>query len=466
MATTRSVATTGTALVLAIAPAVVLLLTGRHEVYFDGWVHFVGVGVAAALATAAALALTLAGVLAADGRAVLAGLAFSVMAALLCLHGVATPGFIVGMNGVVAFTGAATLPVGCAILALGTLSALRRPSVIRPLLYVLVVSTAGIVALGVSALLDPALVPAVPEAGSALAWAVLIAGEAACILLLARAVRTYLLTRRVLDLAVAVGIAWLASALAASLLLGYTDLGWWFGHGVEIVAIALIGIPVALDLRRGAAQSRPLVGDLRAVELVASEEAFLGSQVRALLVALAVKDGSTEEHTRRVALRAVEVGEELGLPPGRLRALATGGLLHDIGKLSVADGVLKKPGPLTDTEFDEVKRHPDTGVALLDELGGFDDVVRMLVCAHHERLDGTGYPHGLIDGAIPLEARILGVCDVYDALVSPRVYREAWSHERAIALLRSGSGSQFDPRCVDALERVLARDRMGGLAAA
>jgi putative nucleotidyltransferase with HDIG domain len=224
--------------------------------------------------------------------------------------------------------------------------------------------------------------------------------------------------------------------------------------------MALVGIPVALDLRRGAShQSRPLVGDLRATDLVAAEEAFLGSQVRALLVALAAKDGSTEEHTRRVALLAVEIGHELGLPPGRLRALATGGLLHDIGKLAVRDEVLRKPAALTEDEFAEIVRHPGAGVTLLDDLGGFDPLVVSLVNDHHERLDGSGYPRGLRGEQISLEARILGVCDVYDALLSPRVYRAAWPHERAIALLRDGAGTEFDRGCIDALERVL--DRVG-----
>ncbi len=170
-----------------------------------------------------------------------------------------------------------------------------------------------------------------------------------------RALRTFRLTHRQADLLVAVGIAWLAAALPAALLLGYWNLGWWLGHAFEIVGIAAVGIPVALDLRRGTARSRPLLGDLKGADLVEEEEAFLGSHV-----ALAEKDGYTEEHTRRVALRAVQVGDELGLAPERLRDLAVGGLLHDIGKLSVPDEVLKKPGPLTDGEFALVKRHVDT----------------------------------------------------------------------------------------------------------
>ena len=443
----------------AVLPAIAMLSGGAHHIQVDAWIHFVGVGVAAAIAMGAALVLTVLGALSSDGRAVLAGLAFSIMAALLCLHGASTPGVLVGSNGVVAFTGGATLPVGCAILALGTLSALRRPDAVRPLLVVLAVGATSILALGISMIHWPGLVPSVPEPRSPLALVVLAAGLAATTLLVVRALRTYHLTHRFLDLVVVVGIAWLATALVASLVFSFQNIGWWFGHVLEIFGMALVGIPVALDLRRGAShQSRPLVGDLRAVDLVAAEEAFLGSQVRALLVALAVKDGSTEEHTRRVALLAVEVGDELGLPPSRLRSMATGGLLHDIGKLSVRDDVLRKPASLTDDEFAEVKQHAAAGVALLEELGGFDPLVLALVNDHHERLDGSGYPRGLADGEISLEAQILAVCDVYDALISPRVYREAWPRARALALLRQGAGLEFDPRCVEALERVLARD--------
>src|SRR5581483_2734429 len=99
-------------------------------------------------------------------------------------------------------------------------------------------------------------------------------------------------------------------------------------------------------------------------------------------------------------------------------------------------------------------------------LGGFADSVRRLVLDHHERLAGDGYPRGLQSGELQLDTRILTVCDVYDALISPRVYRAAWTHEQAIALLREEAGTAFDPRCVAALERVLARERATGLAVA
>jgi len=173
---------------------------------------------------------------------------------------------------------------------------------------------------------------------------------------------------------------------------------------------------------------------------------------------LADKDESTEEHTRRVALRAVQVGEELGLAPGRLRQLAIGGLLHDIGKLSVPERILNKPAALDDEEFAAIKLHPGRGVKLLRELGGFGPAIHELVHSHHERLDGKGYPRGLTDCSLSLDTRILTVCDVYDALVSPRVYRDAWTHDDALGLLHQDTGTVFDERCVAALERVLARE--------
>jgi len=314
-------------------------------------------------------------------------------------------------------------------------------------------------------MLRPSLLSNNPKPGDSVALAALAVAVVFYGVLLLRAQRTYRLTRRSSDLGVVVGLVWLMAAVPPAMLLTWSELGWWLGHLLELSGIVAVGVQVALDLRRSA-QSRPLSGDLRAAELVAQEEAFLGARVRALTRHLAEKDVSTEEHTRRVALRAVQVGEELGLPPHRLRQLAIGGLLHDIGKLRVPDPILKKPGPLTDDEFAVIKRHPEWGRKLLGELGGFAETVRRLVLDHHERLAGDGYPRGIEAGELQLDTRILTVCDVYDALISPRVYREAWTHEQAIALLRKETGEAFDHRCVTALERVLAREREGALAVA
>ena len=314
----------------------------------------------------------------------------------------------------------------------------------------------AILALGTIGLLVPSAVPRVPQAGSAPAIVLLVIGAAFFALLAVRAARTYTLTRRTTDLLASVGCVWLGWALVPQLLLGYGTWAFYFGHAMELLGILLIAIPAVLDLRHGGS-SRPLVGDLAATELVGAEEAFLGPRVRSLMVDLAEKDRSTEEHTRRVATLACAVGEELRLPPATLRHLAIGGLLHDMGKLRVPPGILCKPSALDPHEFALIKRHPEDGARLLADLGGFPPEVLELVLDHHERLDGGGYPRGLPEAQISLATRVLTVCDVYDALVSDRVYRPAWSRDRALALLREESEAAFDPECVAALERVLAR---------
>ena len=441
---------------LAVVPPALLHYLSTEKVLWGGVAHTLFVGASAGAATAAAIALTVAAARRGDGRSVMVGTAFAAMAALLVLHGLSTPGVLFDDYGVVAFSGAATIPVGGALLALCTLPVLRRPGAVRPLLALQALLLAAVAVLGFVGLAFPNTVPGVPEPRSTSAVAALGVGLTLYGLVGWRAFRTYRLTRRAADLLVVVGTSWLVASLAAALLLDYTQLGWWIGHGLEVAGIAAIGLPVALDLRRGA-ESHPLLGDLSPCTLVEAEEAFLGGQVSALTHLLAERDRYTEEHTRRVALRAVQVGVELGLAPERLRMLAAGGLLHDMGKLSVPDEILNKPGSLTEAEYEIVKRHSEWGDELLAKLG-FPGDVRRLVRDHHERLDGSGYPFGAYGDQLDLETRILGACDVYDALISPRVYRGAWTHERAVALLRSEAGRQFDERCVAALERVLANE--------
>jgi HD-GYP domain-containing protein (c-di-GMP phosphodiesterase class II) len=452
----------------ALLPAALVHRFGSTQLPLDGTDHFMLVAIASLVAALASAGLTTAGVRSGDGRTVLLGMAFSTMTALLAVHGLATPGVLVGPNGVIALAGGLSLPAGAAVLSLSALPSLRRPRRMAPLLALQAALAASIVLLGVVGLTFPTLVPAVPQRGSADSVVVMVVGVGLYGLLLHRALRTFALTRRATDLLVALGCAWLAFAsytsMSTAASVGPGTLGFYTGHLLELVGVVLIGVPVALDLRRGGA-SRPLVGDLSAAEVVASEEAYLGSRVRALMVRLAEHDGSTEGHSRRVALLAVQVGEALNLPPATLRHLAVGGLLHDIGKLSVSGSILRKPGALDDDEYAEVKRHPEAGERLLRDLGGFPEEVLALVGAHHERLDGAGYPHGLAGPELAIGPRILAACDVFDALVSDRVYREAWTCERALGLLQADSGSAFDGRCVWALRRVLGAQTPAALAA-
>ena len=441
--------------VTAVLPAVAVALTAGRMVMIPGLVHLLVVGVAGVLAGGAAILMSFVAARHHDGHGVWLGMAFSVIAVLLVIHALATPNVLVGNNGLVQVAGVLNLPIGGAILAASGLPAFRRPHRVGRLL-VIQMSVLGVLAVaGTVAVAHSDAIPMVPVPSTTSANIIFAVSAAALVLLAWRATRTFLLTRRISDLLVANGISWLVAAQYAFLHYGMMDGAFWAAHVLEVGGIGMVAVPAALDLRFAVA-SRPLMGDLRAADLVEHEEAFLGGRVRALLVRLGAKDPSTEGHTRRVATLAVAIGEQLGLAETRLRELALGGLLHDIGKLSVRDEILKKPGRLTDEEFAEIRKHPAAGRELLSELGGFSGLVLQLVESHHERLDGHGYPNRVAAGTLDLEVRILTVADVFDALTADRVYRDAWPLPRALALLDAETGSAFDAECVAALRAVIA----------
>jgi len=174
------------------------------------------------------------------------------------------------------------------------------------------------------------------------------------------------------------------------------------------------------------------------------------------LARLKTADEYTYMHSVAVCALMVSLGRQLGLDDTQCRDAGMAGMLHDLGKAAMPQDILNKPGKLTDEEFEIIQTHPAAGAELLGRLGGFE-AETPIVRAHHERFTGGGYPDNISGEQIPLEARILMVCDVYDALTSPRVYRrEPWTSERAVELLQRESGTTFDPQCVDALLGVLA----------
>ena len=156
------------------------------------------------------------------------------------------------------------------------------------------------------------------------------------------------------------------------------------------------------------------------------------------------KDSYTKGHSDRVASLALLLAKELNLPTHTLKTIVAAGLLHDIGKIKIADRILKKPGKLTDDEFAEIKKHPKYGVELLRGMD-FPWDIRPLILYHHERVNGSGYPHKLKGDDIPLGAKILCVVDVFEALTSNRTYRGAYSTAEALDIMKKESGTTFDP---------------------
>jgi HD-GYP domain-containing protein (c-di-GMP phosphodiesterase class II) len=178
---------------------------------------------------------------------------------------------------------------------------------------------------------------------------------------------------------------------------------------------------------------------------------------RSLTAAIDAKDEYTYGHSERVARAAVELGRELGLRESEQNDMYLAGLLHDIGKIGIRDGVLTKRGVLTDDEFKHIQQHPVIGHRIL---AGLQAIAHLLpgVLYHHERYDGRGYPEGLSGDAIPLLARILAVADSFDAINTSRPYRPAMTPERVDQILREGAGIQWDPMVIDAYFR--CRDRL------
>jgi putative nucleotidyltransferase with HDIG domain len=173
--------------------------------------------------------------------------------------------------------------------------------------------------------------------------------------------------------------------------------------------------------------------------------------------ALEAKDEWTSDHTHEVTRLAVGVAERLRLDDAQLRAVELGALLHDIGKITVPESILRKPGPLTDEEWEVMRRHPEAGERVLAPISSLSDVLPV-VRGSHERWDGRGYPDRLAGTEIPLGARIVAVCDAYCAMTESRPYRESMSPSEAARELRAHAGTQFDPGCVDAFLRVLDGD--------
>jgi diguanylate cyclase (GGDEF)-like protein/putative nucleotidyltransferase with HDIG domain len=173
-----------------------------------------------------------------------------------------------------------------------------------------------------------------------------------------------------------------------------------------------------------------------------------------LAEALDVRDSGSASHCNRVGRLAELTARELGMKPETVERVRLAGVLHDIGRVGIPDEVMRKSGPLTDEEWHLVREHPEIGARMV-ETTDFDDDARTWILYHHERPDGRGYPPGHPWDQVPLEARIIGVADAYEAITSDRPYRGALAVDDAAAVLRNGAGRQFDAHVVDALLRAI-----------
>ncbi|MFJ9820481.1 HD-GYP domain-containing protein [Streptomyces sp. NPDC101151] len=186
------------------------------------------------------------------------------------------------------------------------------------------------------------------------------------------------------------------------------------------------------------------------------ERAAHQATIRALVQAVDIKDGYTRGHSERVGQASVMIARELGMDDERVEVLRFAGILHDVGKLGVPTRLLRKDGPLTPEERRIIELHPEYGHEMVRGIS-FLGEARAAILHHHERLDGSGYPYGLVGAQIPECARVVAVADAFDAMTSTRSYRRARPVEAAVTELERCAGTQFDPRMVTALARALGR---------
>jgi len=268
----------------------------------------------------------------------------------------------------------------------------------------------------------------------------------------------------VLSAALAVGLsAWFARRLSrpvGEVVRGALDIaGGRFGRQVpvtvrnEIGELAYTFNHMSRELERYDDENR---------QLIAALEAGYLETIRSLASAIDAKDPYTRGHSQRVSALAVEIGREMGLDEADLKALAYGGLLHDIGKIGVPEGILRKTSSLEPDEMALMRSHPAIGSEILKDVT-FLRTASLTVRSHHERWDGQGYPDGLAGEAIPLLARIVNAADTFDACSSNRPYQPAMGLDEVLAILRRLDGSQLDPAVHGALVRVAQR-RLGARA--
>jgi putative nucleotidyltransferase with HDIG domain len=247
-------------------------------------------------------------------------------------------------------------------------------------------------------------------------------------------------------------------------------------HAVGLYALAVFAVPLLLMRKTQEAylkHTQKSAMKLReAAETIQSQNVSLEQANRllrerstaameSLSATVDARDSYTAGHSRRVQQLSLAIGRELGLSQAELDLLGHAALFHDIGKLAIPDAILLKPASLTAEEWALMQRHAEEGARIIDRLGFLQDAVPA-IRHHHERFDGTGYPDRIAGEEIPLGARIIHVADALDSMLTTRIYRAARPVNEALAEVKNKAGSQFCPRCVQALERILPLESVVG----
>ncbi len=449
--------------ILVAAPAIVFGMVQA----IDGWDpavmqptgHFYVVSAAALLSAVIGTALALSVESVRTTRTVYLALGFIAVALIFATHGLGTPGFIVPAHDypyAVVISAGLSQFVGAFFIAMSVLPRDWPGSrFVRD--HPAGILAAALVLLGAylaSMLWRPEFWDFIPRSRP---WDTALAFSTIALLSFAawRYYRAWRLTELPGQLAMVCALGFLADAQLSMYYGELWHLSWWLYQGLLLVAFCTLIAGWAVEALR----ARSLIVFSRAIELRDSLDhvhSTAAHELEALEAAVEAKDSYTRHHMGRVAEYAEAIARELGLPEDEVDVAVAAGRIHDVGKITVPDAVLLKPGRLTPAEFETMKHHAARGEHIARSTRVLQHVATA-IRAHHERWAGGGYPDGLRGEAIPLAARIVAVADTFDALTSTRVYRPLRPWAEAVAEIRRAAGTQLDPACVAAFIRSLEK---------
>jgi len=469
--------------------------------------HFFIVSAAALLALAMAALVGVASVQSREPRTFFIAASFMFIAGIFSVHGLTTPGAnmpVKEMHHSLVISARLSLFIGSLVFALSSFKIPRRiDRLISRHHSTLMIATVAVIALYIGAnlakpdLLDfiptgttprqaqtassstgggtysnlgystytPSAVPqAAPtpvysraeEIGRGIGYGMAIAGLACFLVAACRYYATYAFTRTPAAGALTAGLILLAEAQLIMTLGTTWNLSWWLYHAAILLGFVIPVAAIGIAHRRGRCLSQ-IVDGFFVRDAFSKVERSFPDAINALIDVIEKKDPYLRGHMRRVGELTVQIAEEMELPDSVARAASHAALLHDLGKLGIPEFILHKTEQLTDAEFEVMKIHPERGYDMVMQSPALH-AAAPAIRWHHERLDGSGYPDKIDDSVIPIEARIVAVADVWDALTSDRVYRQALSRAKAREIMVSEAGTKLDASCVNALMNVLDRE--------
>jgi hypothetical protein len=449
-----------------LTPTAALIVTRRGPAALDPvWMyrdlHFWTTGVTALLAAGACAVLLVAARSLRETRLLFLALAFVSIAGIFSVHGLLTPGVIKEQfHAPVAVSAWVSVSAGAAFVAMSAIglsgAAERFVARIRMAIFAwtaIAVAAYILMSWNLEHWLDRA-----PTDDQYVQYGMAVATMALYALALVRYGQAWFFARLPSQAAMAISIALLLQ-IPPILLWGEPwHASWWSYHIVYAAAFAVLFAGWAIEWHR-AGNLRAIADALSMRDALSQLNRGRDAQVIQLVDAIEAKDDYTHGHVHRVGSLAYEIGKRLGLSQSELRDVVLAAQMHDVGKIRTPDAILQKPAALNEDETAEMRRHTVIGGEIAGRVRPLRTVAAA-VRAHHERYGGGGYPDGLAGDDIPLAARIVSVADTYDAMTSARPYRQALSHDAAVAEVIRVRGTQLDPRCVDAfLSLFESRDR-------